>query len=68
MQDDGCSVDGGKPDERVLELLAGLGGQDDIGGVHYQIVKPAYGALDSQTIVSTANPLPARIPAVSMKG
>jgi hypothetical protein len=31
---------------------------DEIGGVHYQIVKLTYGALDSSTLVSPANPLP----------
>jgi hypothetical protein len=31
---------------------------DDIGSVHYQIVKEAFGALDSVTLVSPVNPLP----------
>lgn len=31
---------------------------DDIGGVHYQIIKLAFGALDAQTIVSSSNGLP----------
>ncbi len=31
---------------------------DDIGGVHYQIIKPAYGPLDSATVVGTTAPLP----------
>jgi len=31
---------------------------DDVGGVHYQIVKLTYGALDSATLVSTSNGLP----------
>jgi len=31
---------------------------DDIGGVQYQIIKPAFGALDSATLVSATNPLP----------
>lgn len=31
---------------------------DDVGGVHYQIVKITYGALDSATLVSTSNGLP----------
>lgn len=31
---------------------------DDVGGVHYQITKLAYGALDSVTLVSGSNPLP----------
>lgn len=41
---------------------AGSGGNtyasDDIGGVHYPILKIAYGALDSATLVSTSNGLP----------
>lgn len=45
-----------------VELNAGTGGAilatDDVGGVHYQINKLAYGALDSATLVSTSNPLP----------
>jgi hypothetical protein len=31
---------------------------DDVGGVHYQIVKVSFGALDTATAVSGANPLP----------
>jgi hypothetical protein len=31
---------------------------DDINGVQYQIIKPAFGALDSATLVSATNPLP----------
>ena len=31
---------------------------DEIGAVHYQIVKLAYGALDAFTLVSPANPYP----------
>jgi hypothetical protein len=34
---------------------------DDIGGVHYPIMKLAHGALDSATIVSTASGLPVDI-------
>ncbi len=45
-----------------VELNAGSGGitlaTDDIGGVHYQIVKVSFGALDTATAVSGANPLP----------
>jgi len=41
---------------------AGVGGEtfatDDIGGVHYPISKIAFGALDSATLVSGANPFP----------
>jgi hypothetical protein len=43
-------------------LNAGSGGvtlaTDDIGGTHYQIVKLSFGALDTATPVSGANPLP----------
>ena len=31
---------------------------DDIGGVHYQIVKVSFGALDTQTPITSAAPLP----------
>ncbi len=31
---------------------------DDVGGVHYQIIKQAFGPLDTATLVSSANPLP----------
>lgn len=45
-----------------LTLNAGAGGAtlatDDIGGVHYQIQKLAYGALDSATLVDTTNRMP----------
>jgi hypothetical protein len=45
-----------------VELNAGSGGitlaTDDIAGVHYQIVKVSFGALDTATAVSAANPLP----------
>jgi len=42
---------------------AALGGStviatDDIAGVHYPINKLAFGALDTATLVSVANPLP----------
>lgn len=43
-------------------LNTGVGGDtiatDDIGGVKHQMVKLEYGALDSATLVSPANPLP----------
>lgn len=43
-------------------LNSGTGGAtlatDDVGGVHYQIVKLAYGALDAANVVSDSNPLP----------
>lgn len=45
-----------------LTLNAGSGGAtlatDDIAGTHYQIVKVAFGALDTATLVSTTDPLP----------
>jgi hypothetical protein len=45
-----------------LELNAGSGGAtlatDDVGGVHYQLVKLAYGALDAATVVDTTDRLP----------
>lgn len=45
-----------------VELNVGTGGAtlatDDIGGVHYQIVKLSFGALDTATPVSASNPLP----------
>ncbi len=45
-----------------ITLNSGSGGAtlatDDIGGVHYQLVKLGYGALDAVTVVSAANPLP----------
>lgn len=34
---------------------------DEVGGVHYQIIKVAAGALDSIAIVSTTNPFPVRL-------
>jgi len=45
-----------------IQLNSGSGGAtlaaDEVGGVHYQIVKLAYGPLDSATVVSAAAPLP----------
>lgn len=44
-----------------VPITAGSGtsiATDDVGGVHYQIVKPAYGALDSATLVTPTTPLP----------
>jgi len=45
-----------------VTLNAGAGGAtlatDDIAGVHYQIVKLAYGALDAATVVDTTNRFP----------
>lgn len=51
-----------------ISVTAGTGttvATDDIGGVHYQIVKQAYGALDAATLVSSASPFPVREPAVA---
>lgn len=47
-------------DNITLDSMSGgsVVATDDIGGVHYQIIKLAYGALDAQTIVSTSNGLP----------
>jgi hypothetical protein len=46
----------------TVELNAGSGGAiiatDDVGGAHYQYVKPAFGANNTATIVSTSDPLP----------
>lgn len=44
-----------------IPITAGSGtnvATDDIGGVHHQLVKIEFGAADSATQVSTANPLP----------
>lgn len=44
-----------------VAITAGAGttiATDDVGGIHYQLVKQAYGALDSATLVSPTNPLP----------
>lgn len=41
---------------------------DDIAGVKYQIVKQAFGVLDSATLVSAANPMPIVIPDVTSSG
>jgi len=45
-----------------IQLNSGSGGAtlatDDVGGLHYQIVKLAHGSLDSATLVSASSPLP----------
>lgn len=44
-----------------VAITAGAGttiATDDVGGVHYQIVKNAYGALDAVTLVDQTNPFP----------
>jgi hypothetical protein len=50
-----------------VTLNAGSGGAvlatDDVGGVHYQINKLAYGALDTATLVTTTNRLPVDVAA-----
>jgi len=46
-----------------VPITAGSGtnvATDDVGGIHYQKVKVAYGADDSATSVSVANPFPTR--------
>ena len=47
-------------DNITLDTMSGgsVVATDDIAGVHYQIIKLAFGALDGQTIVSTSNGLP----------
>ena len=52
-----------------VAITAGAGtsiATDDIGGVQYQIVKPAFGALDSATLVSPATPLPVAVTASTL--
>ena len=47
-----------------LQVTAGSGttiAADDIGGVLYQRIKPAFGADGAATDVSTANPLPVSV-------
>lgn len=55
-----------------ITLNAGAGGStlaaDDITSVWYQIVKLAYGALDSATVVSTSNGLPVQVVAALPAG
>lgn len=41
---------------------------DDIGSVHYQIIKQAFGVLDSVTLVSSTNPLPVTVPPTTATG
>lgn len=44
-----------------VAITAGVGtavATDEIGGRHYQIIKQAFGALDSATLVSPAAPFP----------
>ena len=55
-----------------IVLNPGSGGSslatDDVGGIHYQLVKLAHGALDSATVVSTASPLPVDLRADNLSG
>ena len=55
-------------DNITLDSMSGgsVVATDDIGGVHYQIAKLAFGALDAQTIVSGANGLPVELLASSV--
>ena len=44
-----------------VPITAGTGtniATDDVGGVHYQVIKNAFGALDTATLVSATNPMP----------
>lgn len=54
-------------DNITLDSMSGgsVVATDDIGGVHYQIVKLAFGALDAQTIVSGSDGLPVELVAGS---
>lgn len=47
-------------DNITLDSMSGgsVVATDDIAGIHYQIIKLAFGALDAQTIVSASNGLP----------
>lgn len=52
-----------------VPITAGSGttiATDDIGGVHHQLVKVEFGAADSATQVSAANPLPTTMPATGI--
>lgn len=55
-----------------ISLNPGTGGDtiaaDDIGGVKHQLVKVEFGAADSATLVSAANPLPVNQPALTASG
>lgn len=55
-----------------VTLNAGSGGAtlatDDVSGVHYQLIKVAFGALDSATIVSTSNGLPVDLRTNNLSG
>lgn len=52
-------------------ILPGVGdtiAADDVGGVKYQIVKAAFGALDTATLVSSTNPMPVYGPDATTTG
>lgn len=55
-----------------VTLNSGSGGAvlatDDVGGVHYQLIKLAFGALDTATIVSTSNGLPVDLRTNNLSG
>lgn len=50
-------------DNITLDSMSGgsVVATDDVGGVHYQIIKLAFGALDAQTIVSASDGLPVEL-------
>lgn len=56
----------------TITLNPGSGGAvlatDDVGGVHYQLVKPAFGALDAATVVSAADPFPVTLVSEALSG
>jgi hypothetical protein len=51
-------------DNATLPATGTVVATDDIGGVHHQIVKPAFGTDGTATMVSAANPLPVSADAV----
>lgn len=47
-----------------VQVTAGSGttiATDDVGGVHYQVVKVAHGAADAATLVSSTSPIPSTL-------
>jgi hypothetical protein len=55
-----------------VTLNAGSGGAvlatDDVSGVHYQLIKVAFGPLDSATVVSTSNGFPVDLRTNNLSG
>ena len=54
-----------------IDITPGTGrtvATDQIGTIDYQLIKIAYGALDSATLVSPANPLPVQAPDITATG